>query len=116
MKIDKTIDVLPPSTQHCYGRRKGGGMYLKPEGKAFKDIVAWTFKGSKISKKPFGAEIHFDLKHNRRWDIDNHLKFLLDALSGVVWEDDNQLMELFIYKNRGAKENSTNIIAYTLDD
>lgn len=32
-------------------------------------------------------------------DLDNHLKIVFDALTGVVWEDDKQIQEMTIRKD-----------------
>lgn len=36
-------------------------------------------------------------------DIDNYAKFLLDALTGALYEDDCQVVELHIYKSRDSR-------------
>jgi Holliday junction resolvase RusA-like endonuclease len=38
------------------------------------------------------AIIYFD---SRRGDLDNRLKILLDALNGLAWLDDAQIVELY---------------------
>lgn len=40
----------------------------------------------------------FYFKDNRKRDIDSHLKCLLDAMTGIVYEDDSQITELHIFK------------------
>ena len=109
MDNEITINQLPPSYQHSYGRRKEGGVYLKSEAKAFRNEVGWLFK--KYFKKPlkgeFGVEIFFEFSDNRRRDLDNLLKHILDGGTGVVWEDDKQITEIHIFKNKGRKPKTT---------
>lgn len=39
----------------------------------------------------------------RRFDIDNAAKLILDALTGVVWDDDSQVSELYVRRVRTDK-------------
>jgi crossover junction endodeoxyribonuclease RusA len=39
-----------------------------------------------------------DWKSSLRGDIDNYVKSILDALNGVAWEDDKQIIELTVKK------------------
>lgn len=46
-------------------------------------------------------DVRVDIKiYNNRGDIDNLVKNILDALTGTVYEDDNQVTELHAYKYR----------------
>jgi len=49
--------------------------------------------------EPVRVELRFWRGDKRRCDIDNLIKAVLDALNGVVWEDDEQIIELLAYKN-----------------
>lgn len=40
-----------------------------------------------------------DFKSSLRGDIDNYAKSVLDALNGVAWEDDKQIIELTVRKS-----------------
>ena len=40
-----------------------------------------------------------DWKSSLRGDIDNYVKSILDALNGVAWEDDKQIIELTVRKS-----------------
>lgn len=47
---------------------------------------------------PLALTIRFYFKDNRRRDIDSHLKCLLDAMTGIVYDDDSQVIELHVFK------------------
>jgi len=34
----------------------------------------------------------------KRGDLDNYVKLLADALNGIIWEDDSQIVEIFAAK------------------
>ena len=49
--------------------------------------------------EPVRVELLFWRGDKRRADIDNLAKAILDALNGVVWEDDGQIIKLVAHKN-----------------
>jgi Holliday junction resolvase RusA-like endonuclease len=49
-------------------------------------------------KGELGVTLKFFHKTNRRQDIDNFNKLVLDACSGVVWHDDSQITEMHLKK------------------
>lgn len=51
---------------------------------------------SSLSKKR--AEALEGELHYKRPDIDNLVKFVLDAINGVIWKDDAQVTELYAQK------------------
>jgi len=38
-------------------------------------------------------------KHRLRGDVDNYAKSILDALNGVAWKDDSQIVEVTVRKS-----------------
>lgn len=94
------------STQHIYGQFRGR-RYMKKEGKEKKVYYASFFSNI---KKPFTCKLSMDVKlffpDNRRRDVDNYNKVLLDAFTGVIYEDDSQLYHLGVDKVLGCKEKS----------
>lgn len=58
---------------------------------------------------PVAVTINVSMNDHRRRDIDGCLKSLLDSLNGIVWKDDNQIMELHVYKAQGCPQPITTI-------
>ena len=92
------IDVIgtPPSTQHIYGRRKGGGSYLKKEAISYRRDVMYEAKqvhklGNPPSVNNFVVGILYYFPDKKIRDVDNYRKLIFDGMSGVVWEDDKQI-------------------------
>ena len=50
------------------------------------------------SKKKTRAALNGDVKPTSRPDVDNYAKAALDALDGIVWGDDSQVVRLFVCK------------------
>jgi Holliday junction resolvase RusA-like endonuclease len=47
-----------------------------------------------LSKKEREAKAKGIIRPTVKPDIDNKIKLILDAMNGIVWEDDNQIVEL----------------------
>lgn len=102
--ISLTLTGEPLSTQHIYRyacRGNHPAMYMTAAGKTRKEQYQWEAR-SQYRGKPFTGRLsvtlalHFGTK--RRKDADNYCKLVLDALTGVVWVDDEQIDELKIVK------------------
>lgn len=89
----------PPTVNHYYGVKTGGGKYIKEPGKTFR----WRAKaamletgGSKATGR-LSVRIVANPPDKRRRDLDNLLKCLLDALQHAgCYDDDEQIDRLLI--------------------
>ena len=101
------LEGEPLSTQHIYGRgRFGGGTYMTAKGKATKHTYQWEAKTQWSGKPiagPLTMAVHFYFKNFRRRDLDNQNKIVLDALTGIVYDDDHQIDELHLYRKHDAE-------------
>lgn len=90
------IETEPISVNRMYRGRR----FLTKDGKAVKDAIAWEVSSQwRIApiKGVVALNIMFYFK-NKRMDIDNALKGLLDCMTGLVYEDDSQIEELHVFK------------------
>ena len=94
----------PKSTQNVYRVACTGRfprMYMSDIGKSIKEDYQLQLK-SQWKKKPLKKELSVTIrlyfKQNRKHDVDNFNKIILDSLTGIVWEDDSQIMEILIQK------------------
>lgn len=108
--IKKTFDRLPVSINNAYPTNRQGRRFLSPDGKAWKEEIAWAFKKHKPSSKEFIVTIILEVADNRRRDIDNGIKMILDALTGIVWIDDRQVVQITVRRNKGLKNKTIIII------
>lgn len=95
----------PRSTNHIYKsicRGKFASVYMSAQGKTLKEDYQWQVK-SQWKGKPLTDEVDLRVELffgvNRKYDIDNYNKLILDALTGIVFEDDSQIVSLLIIKN-----------------
>ena len=84
---------------HCRG--KFAVLYMTKQGKELKELYRLEsqkqYKG-KVMSVDCEMEITLFFKDKRRRDVDNYNKLVLDALEGIVYEDDKQIKKLTIEK------------------
>lgn len=103
----------PVSVNHAYRTGSGDrGMarfahFLTREAKTWKETVAWAARAD-WRKPPLtgsvGLVITLYYADNRRRDIDNAGKLLLDGLAGIVYLDDRQVDDLRFIREHDKKK------------
>lgn len=105
-----TLIGVPKSTNHIYKYACRGSfpsMYMTSDGRSLKEDYQWQAK-SQFHGEPLQGRLevdvtlYFDRKGRKDWD--NFHKLSMDALSGIVWEDDDQIDDAHVHK-RYDKEN-----------
>ena len=85
---------MPPSLNRMY-RTVGGRMLISADGRAFKKEVAAICLVNRI--KPLEGDICVNIevfRPQKRGDLDNFFKGLLDSLNGIGWKDDSQIKRI----------------------
>lgn len=75
--------------------------YMDSGCKALKEDYAWQARSQHIGPPlsgPLIVTMHLYHRTRRKSDIDNFNKLVFDALSGIVYEDDEQIESLCISK------------------
>ena len=97
--------TLPVSTNALYahtGRRR----FMTDRGARNKQAIGWEARSQYRAKPlegPLKVQIALYWPDKRKHDIDN-IKVLLDALTGIVWEDDSQIVDLHLTKSIDTKQ------------
>jgi crossover junction endodeoxyribonuclease RusA len=107
MKETFILKTKPISVNALYQGRR----FLTKEGKAIKLVMASEIRKQwkkSLITNDVGIEIDFFFK-NRRMDIDNAIKSLLDCMTGIIWKDDCQIVELKARKWINKKDQSISI-------
>lgn len=95
--------TLPfPPTVNTYYRNVGGVMKISEKGRAYRKAVADQVliqRGSKGLTERLCVAITAHVPDNRKRDLDNLFKAILDSLTHAgVWADDSQIDELSIVR------------------
>mgnify|MGYP003149638683 CR=1 FL=1 len=100
----------PKSTNMIYKsvcRGSFPSVYMTEEGKAIKEAYQWEAK-TQWNRPTFDGNLEVKIKlffkTNRKHDIDNYNKLVLDAMNGIVYRDDSQINKLTIEKYKDKED------------
>lgn len=107
-----TLPGLPPTVNHAYRHVAGGGKQRTAAAVAWQAGAILAIRaaapGAGLQKPtPWGAAIHLVAADVYRWDLDNRVKVLLDALAAGLGLDDRYCTALQVTKARGALAQTT---------
>lgn len=85
---------LPPSANR-YWRYVNGHPTVSAEARNYKLAAGWIAKEQGVEMVATPVRLRIDVFRSRKaGDLDNYLKVLLDAMSGILWEDDEQVVQI----------------------
>ena len=93
---------MPPSVnQYWRSTAKNGRVlvYLSDQGKRYKQEVASLVKSAPSSAR-FWVRVDISFRDKRKNDLDNRLKSLFDALTGIIWHDDSQIDVMIVSRDQ----------------
>jgi len=101
-----TINNVEPLTYNRFLRNnRWGGRYKTKDGKEYEAKVKEQVKEQldkeedfTILKDKISMYIEFHITNNRKNDIDNLIKPILDILSGMCYKDDRQIWDIRVKK------------------
>jgi len=111
---------IPPSINDYYGHHckfdyghhckfDYATIYVKTKGKDYRTLVKdYVIKNNLVlhANVPLSLNIIINPSSNRRWDLDNRLKCVFDALTHAnVWEDDSLIYKMTVEKGEVIKDN-----------
>ena len=96
--------LLSPPSVNTIWINKPGGRFKSKKGKLFekeaKLEIVNQYKEKPLKNK-LNVKIALYFKDKRSRDIDNYNKGILDAMTGIIYEDDSQIDKLKIKKKIG---------------
>jgi len=91
---------FPPSINHYWKHRVAGKkaiIYLSTEGVAFRSFASGMIDAGAAISDRVAVTIDLYPPNKRKFDIDNRVKAVLDALTHAgVWLDDEQVDQLIV--------------------
>jgi len=104
MLVEFFVRGEPVPKQSFRVLKKGGG-YIGENVRGWQQRVRGHAEQAMAGRDPsrtwLEVELDFILPHNRRVDVDNLSKGVLDALKKVVYLDDTQIIDLHVHKRGG---------------
>ena len=100
-------------------RRSSNGRWYTPSGTAdYEERVAWYARGAGVRciDGPVRLEIDIYWPDRRRRDLDNGGKSIADALNGIAYEDDYQIVEKRLTKRLDRDNPRAEIVVEALED
>jgi Holliday junction resolvase RusA-like endonuclease len=85
---------------NTYYRVMRGRYIISQKGRDFRTQVTNALVGKPKTAK---LELDFHFKDRRLRDLDNHMKALVDALKGNLFDDDSQIFEMVARKHIGVE-------------
>lgn len=108
---------LPPTLNHAYGQRRGGGKFIKKDGIAFhrevSDIVAAAGHPTITGRVAVFVAVY--PKNNVRQDVANREKLLSDSMTMAgVWEDDSLIDSITIVRRQKVKGGKVRVLVHEM--
>ncbi len=98
--MSQTFTLPYPPSANRYWRNYGGRMVVSAEAQAYKMTARAIANGKRPRAVVGNVTVHIMVyRPRRKGDLDNCLKVLLDALTGVAYEDDSQIVAIHAYRH-----------------
>lgn len=94
--ITIAVAAMPPTVNHMYITRKGGGKALSAEAETFRALVLEQVSQARPEAPdgPLSLTVRLWFGDRRRADIDNRLKAAIDALALALRFNDSRIHEI----------------------
>lgn len=90
----------PPSANVYWRKGKGGKIYVSEEAQAYKDAVGYQLKAAGVEPVSGNLSVTMHVYRKiRKGDVDNRIKVTLDAMQGFAYQNDDQVVELHVYRH-----------------
>lgn len=99
---------------------RNGGVYTPERTRDAEALVRWSagiaMRGATPVTEPVAVHMTFWTRTNRRCDLDNLIKLVLDACNNIVWRDDQQVTHIdAAVHRRSGTEPRTEVHIFHLD-
>jgi Holliday junction resolvase RusA-like endonuclease len=87
----------------CECSRGKPHLYTDAQTAAYEERIAWTFKETYPGHEPLEGRVSvliMMVSDRTATDLDNVVKIALDALNGVAWKDDSQVIHIEAHRSK----------------
>ena len=103
MKFTAPGAPVPKERPRTFTTRSGKVRTITPtRTQAYEDMVAWFARAEGIDDSLWDSDVSvrmwFYMPDNRRRDVDNLAKSVLDSVSGLIFKDDTQVRHVEAWK------------------
>lgn len=114
--IKLVLRAMPLTTNSLYAH-VGKRRFMTSKGRTNKEEMGWEartqYRGRPL-EGALNAQISLWWPDKRNHDVDN-IKSLLDAMTGILWNDDGQIQELSIKKGVDTQNSRVEIVVESLE-
>lgn len=90
---------FPPYINKQY-HHTSRGVFLTERVKQYRQDAGWRAKAQGVVVQEGALRVTLDFyRPRKRGDVDGPLKQCLDALNGIAWHDDGQIVELLVRRH-----------------
>lgn len=99
MKEHSLILPYPPSSNRYWRKTNTGRVYVSEEARSYREQAAWLAKiaGAELMTGALMMTLRI-FRPRKVGDSSNRIKVLEDALQGVLYKNDSQIVEHHIYR------------------
>lgn len=95
----RKITLPYPPSANINWRAAGGRIIKNPEVRAYQTEVGWLAKAAGVRLLDGDVSLTLRIYRPRKaGDLSNRIKVLEDALNGIAWHDDVQVVEIHAYR------------------
>lgn len=95
-----------------------GHAHTPQRTKAWADVVGWAARAARVPlhEGDIYVSLMFQRKGKQRADVDNLAKNCMDALNGIAWDDDKQIVALRATVTYGSDNPGVDVIIRRIED
>jgi crossover junction endodeoxyribonuclease RusA len=108
------FDLPVPPSANRYWRIWNNRVVVTEEAKAYKQAVFFRLR----EYEPLRGDVAVNFtvfRPSKRGDLDNYIKVMFDALNGLVWLDDMQVVEIHSFRTDDKNNPRVKFLVYEVE-
>lgn len=108
---------IPPSANRYWRVGHNGQVHVSEEAKEYKAYVRWHIMENIHVVEPLTEPLKLEMivyRARKAGDLDNYIKVLTDALAGMLFVDDKQIVEIHAWRRDDPQQPRVEVTLTTL--